>query len=133
MTLKRYTTKYGDTLHKISLWFYYRWDLWPLIFYYNDSVLSDPYDVPSPVQLEIPFPDALTTQLYHVAAKGDSSISLSQKYYGVTWYYKHIDAANNFPPKLKEGEEYIIPALCEQIEIQAAEELRFDIGITSVI
>ncbi|MBN2522871.1 MAG: hypothetical protein JXB24_06330 [Bacteroidales bacterium] len=133
MTVKRYTTKHGDTIIKIATWFYFNWELWPLIYYSNEEILPDPLVIPVPVKLVVPFPEALTVEQNHIAIDGDTSLTLSKKYYGVKWYYKAIDKANDFPDKYVVGTEYTIPALCDQVEIAAADDVRAELGIISVI
>jgi nucleoid-associated protein YgaU len=126
--MKRYTTRKEDTIHRLSVLFFYRWDLWPLIYYTNKDVIGDdPLFITAGLTIKVPEPPV--TDQEHVAVAGDTSMTLAQKYYGVRELFRTIDEANDCPPYLVSGKRYKIPALVDQIDIDAAKELRRETGV----
>ena len=127
MKISSYTTRQDDTLLKIANMFYFRFDLWPLIYYYNSESIGDnPNSLPSGVQLLIPIPPV--TDDRYVVDTEDSSYSLAEKFYGERELYYIIDKSNNFEP-LTAGDEIIIPALCSQLELDAASDIRRQLNV----
>ncbi|MCL2154037.1 MAG: LysM peptidoglycan-binding domain-containing protein [Leptospirales bacterium] len=121
----KYTVKSGDTIFKLAVLFYYNWDLWPLIYYYNEDIIGDdPLQLQHGITLDIPVP--FVTDVTHIGIEGDTSIKLSKKYYGISHYHREIEEANNWPDEIIAGNSYKIPALCSKIEIDAVAELRRD-------
>ncbi len=121
--MKRYTTRHGDTIYRLAVIFYFRWDLWPLLYYPNQDTLgADPFVLSPGIRMVVPKP--LLTDVLHEAAAGDTSYALAERYYGTWWFYRLIDQAAGWPAVLKPGERYRVPALCSQMEYDAADELR---------
>ncbi len=130
--MKLYTVRSNDTIFRISVFFFYRHDLWPLIYFFNEKEIGkEPLILQTNSRLKIP--DVITYERYHTAVAGDNSVRLAEKYYGVKYYYRIIDEANGYPPVLKEGIEYKIPPLCEELYIKAADDLRREIGLITDI
>lgn len=121
----RYTVKSGDTIFKLAVLFYYNWDLWPFLYYHNeDTIGDDPMLLKTSITLDVPIP--FLTDITHIAKDGDTPISLSKMYYGISYYHRLIEETNNWPDVIIPGNSYKIPALCSKIEIDASEELRRD-------
>ncbi len=124
----KYTVKQGDTIYTLAVLFYYSWELWPFLYYTNvDLIGDDPMTLVPGTTLEVPEP--LMVEKLHLAVEGDTSISLSKKYYGVAYYYRIIEEANDWPAELTVGNNYKIPALCSKIEYDAAADLRREIHV----
>ncbi|TAL31592.1 MAG: hypothetical protein EPN93_17505 [Spirochaetes bacterium] len=121
--MKYYTTRSDDTIYRLAVLFYYRWDLWPLLYYPNEGALGiDPFTIASGIRIMVPEP--LLTDELHGAVEGDTTYTLAESYYGLWWFYRLIEEANAWPILLKAGEIYRIPALCSQMEYDAAAEMR---------
>lgn len=124
----KYTVRKDDTIFTLSALFYFSWEMWPFLYYTNVSIIGDdPMALAAGTALEVPVP--LMTEVTHVASSGETSISLSRKYYGIPYYYRLIEEANNWPEELIAGYSYKIPALCSRIEYDAAAELRRELHV----
>jgi nucleoid-associated protein YgaU len=124
----KYTVRAGDTIFKLAVLFYYNWDKWPFLYYANEKVIGDdPMILTTGITLEVSVP--LMNDEIHIAVNGDTSISLSIKYYGIPYYYRLIEEANNWPAELIIGNSYKIPLLCNRIEYDAAADLRRELHV----
>lgn len=124
----KYSVRKGDTIFTLAVLYFYNWDMWPLIYYYNiDIIGDDPFTLETGITLTIPEPKLIDTM--HIAAEGDTSISLSNLYYGIPYYHRLIEEANNWPADLTAGYSYKIPALCSRMEYDAATDLRRKLNV----
>ena len=123
-----YTLRIGDSIYRLAVWFYYDYNLWPLIYYTNEDIIgADPFSLP--VGKKIFVPNALFEEINHKAGKNDTGLNLSRKFYGIEHYHLKIDAYNNYPIRYQEGLIYRIPPLISKIELDAAFELREKIHV----
>ncbi|HNX59622.1 MAG TPA: hypothetical protein PKK43_11025 [Spirochaetota bacterium] len=126
--MKYYTTRNGDSIYRLAVIFYFRAELWTLMYFPNiDTIGNDPHQLSVGLKLLIPDPPVEIQK--HIAVDGDSSLTLSKKYYGVMQFYRFIDEENDCPPSLIPGNTYIIPALVSQVELDAARDLRREISV----
>ena len=126
--MRSYTTRAGDTILRLAVLFYFRHDLFEYLYLHNRKVIGgDIYTLAPNTKLQIPEP--LTADVPYLAVAGDTSRSLSEKYYGVPELYARIDGANDWPPTIVPGVTYRIPALVSVSEYAAAAELREEIHV----
>ncbi len=126
--MRYYTTRAGDTLLRLAVLFYFRHDLFEYLYLHNRKAIGEDIFTLAPnTKLQIPVP--LTADVPHLAVAGDTSRSLSEKYYGIPDLYARIDAANNWPPTIVAGTTYLVPALVSVSEYAAAAELREEIHV----
>lgn len=126
--MRQYTTRAGDTLLRLAVLFYFRHDLFEYLYLHNRKAIGEDIFTLTPnTKLQIPVP--LTADVPHLAVAGETSRSLSEKYYGVPELYARIDGANNWPPIIVAGTTYVIPALVSVSEYAAATELREEIHV----
>jgi nucleoid-associated protein YgaU len=124
----KYTVRSGETILTLAVLFYYNWDKWPLLYFSNEEIIGDDPMILSPgITLEVPVP--LMNDEVHIVISGDTSISLSNKYYGIPYYYRLIEEANDWPAELTVGNSYKIPLLCSRIEYDAAADLRRELHV----
>lgn len=126
--MKYYTTRSGDTLPRLAALFYFRHDLYDFLYLHNRDVIgADMFVLPTNTKLAIPEP--LLADVPHSAIEGETSSSLSEKYYGIREYYHRIDGANDWPASIVAGTVYRVPALLSQLELDAAAQTRRNFSV----
>lgn len=126
--MRYYTSRSGDTLLRIAVLFYFRHDLFEYLYLHNRKAIGDNMFVLA-VNTKLAIPEPLAQELQHTAQAGETSKTLSSRYYGVSELYATIDAANNWPPALEAGQTYIVPPLVSQLELDAAKEAREQLSV----
>lgn len=120
-TMAKHISRRNETLYKIANMFYLHWYLWPVIFRFNQHVLTDPWDLKPGVELSIPL--LFTEPINHLASNSDDWYTLAVQYYGTADFYYYIQKENNYE-QIYEGNTVIIPALVTRQDLRRAEELR---------
>lgn len=126
--MRYYTSRAGDSLLRLAVLFYFRHDLYDFLYRHNAATIGeDMFVLPTNTKLAIPQP--LLAEISHTASEGETSMSLAEKYYGLSEFYTRIDAANDWPERLVPGTVYRVPALCSQLEYDAAAEIRRNLSV----
>lgn len=82
-----------------------------------------------PTNTKLAIPEPLLADVPHSAIEGETSSSLSEKYYGIREYYHRIDGANDWPASIVAGTVYRVPALLSQLELDAAAQTRRNFSV----
>ena len=124
MTLiSTYVSRVDDTLPRIAAYWYGPWELYYLIFEHNRDLLGTVAGLVPGMLLDIPAPR--TTETTHIIQSGDSVESLALKYYDSEHFAGIISATNGSRVIYESiGEEWTIPALVSQAELDGAERRR---------
>lgn len=123
MDNKIYITRQGDSLYRIATWFYFRWDMYYLVWLANRQKIGEnPHNLA--VGLELTIHRVFTEEKTHVANASEKLTDIAKQYYGYREFWHMLAKENKITRELSNGQKLVVPPLVNQLEIDAAKEVR---------